>query len=271
MPTSSAPSPRPPSRIEPGHRLALATLAKRTLAARENLGAFVETVVKNETGAPMVLAPIHRAWMRHVEFCWRHDLRAIVVAPFGHGKTLSVVIPIIAWNLGRDPNLRVKIVTNEDDAAMRRLGAVRKIIESMAYRRVFPDVKQGTKWTEHELYLERPGQSPEPSVQSKGVLATGIGTRADILVFDDVVDQKNSRDPIQRQKILSLLEETWMSRLEPHGTVIYVGTLWHNSDATHNLIQRSGWCTLLQRVADDCESIEQELIGCPFPADYPAP
>ena len=60
-----------------------------------------------------------------------------------------------------------------------------------------------------------------------------------------------------------------MSRLEPDGRTLYIGTPWHLDDATHHLMQRQGWCTLIQRVSSDCQTIEQELIGAPDPIAYP--
>jgi hypothetical protein len=43
----------------------------------------------------------------------------------------------------------------------------------------------------------------------------------------------------------------------------------HNSDdATHNLMRRVGWCTLVQRVSADFTCIEQEVVGAVAPG-YP--
>lgn len=249
------------------HRLAAAKFHRKMRKAAKDFSAFIKTTVKDDHGAFLKLAPIHKAWLDHVNYCWERNLKAIVLAPFGHGKSSTLAVPLIAWHLGRDPNLRIKVVTNDDAGATKRVSAAKVIIEGPRYQQIFPNVQKGDKWTDHELYLKRGGHAIDPSVQARGVLTTGIGGRADLIVFDDVVDQRNSMDPAQRRKILELVESTWLSRLEPDGKVLYIDTLWHPDDATHHLMTRAGWCTLLQRVSADCQAIEQEVFGAD--SDYP--
>lgn len=408
--------------ISPQHRLALAKVAHRLRAARTDLPTFIETCVKDDHGKAISLAPLHRQWMAHVEYCWARDLRAIVLAPFGHGKcqpasakiqmadgsqvpiaqleglwsrvlafdadamngpddhvfkpakarafangvrkvlriclnnsrcievteehplfrrtaliggfarvcsarwvmakklrvgdslacaenhaeirsaksmrltwgevvsiddvgeqptfglevpgletyvtgdvivhnTSSFAVPLLAWILGRDPNKRIKVVTNDDASATKRVNFVKQVVESGTYKQVFPGITRGEKWTDHELYLKRLGHAVDPSIHARGIFTTGIGGRADICLFDDVVDQSNSLDAEMRLKVLNRLEQTWLTRLEPDGHVLYIGTLWHMDDATHHLMHRPGWCTLIQRWPDDCVRLEQELLG----------
>lgn len=250
-------------------RIAAAKVALRLIQARKQLGTFIQTVVRDDHGTLLELAPIHAAWIRHVEYCWERSLRAIILAPFGHGKSSAFAVPLIAFQLGLDPNKRIKIVTNDDASATKRVGLCKKIIESATYKEIFPGTRRGGKWTDHELFLQRKGDAIDPSVHARGIYTTGIGGRADIEVFDDIVDQRNSAEQNQRKKALAVIDETWTSRLEPDGKVLYIGTLWHLDDATHHLMQRPGWCTLLHKIPDDCGRIVQEVYGAD--ADYPKP
>lgn len=183
-------------------------------------------------------------------------------------NTSSLIVPLITWLVGRDPNVRIKVVTNDDAGAAKRVNAAKRIIESDEYRRVWPNVRQGDRWTDHEIYVRRLGSSPEPTVHARGIFTTGIGGRCDALLLDDVVDQKNSTDPAQRKRVLDLCEQTWFSRLEPDGKILYVATSWHQQDASHVLMQQKGWCTLVQRVSQDCLQIEQEVLGA-YDGQYP--
>jgi hypothetical protein len=248
-------------------RRARALNEARIMLARTGLATFVEQCVKDDHGERLVLAPMHLAWLRHIDYCWANGYRAMILAPFGSGKSSCLAVPLLAHSIGRDRNVRIKIVTNDDDSASKRLGAVRKIVESAVYRRVFPEVKIGGAWTGHELYVERLGHSIDPTVHARGVLTTGIGGRCDLMLFDDVVDQKNSMDQSQRRRVLSLIEQTWLSRLEPDGRALMIGTCWHQDDAMHHLMQKPRWCTLKQAVTEDCTEIAQEVIG--GGADYP--
>lgn len=238
-----------------------ARIQRRIRLARANLEEFIPLVVKDDHGHSLVLSEMHRQWVAHVDYCWKRDLRAMVLAHFGSGKSSTLAVPMACYVLGKDTNTRIKVVTNDNDNAMKRVNAIKRIIESPTYGAVWPGVLEGEKWTNHELFLRRSGFAIDPSVQARGVSATGIGGRADFILFDDVCDQKNSMDAGQRKKILSLVEETWLSRLEPDGKVLWIATVWHQDDSTHHLMQRSGWCTLVQKVSEDCTMIDQEVVG----------
>ena len=235
--------------------------------ARVDLAAFIPLVCQDDHGTPLSLAPVHNAWLAHVDYCWRRKLKALILAPFGHGKSSSLLVPLAAYCIGRDPNTRIKVVTNDDDSASKRVATVGKILETPAYRSVFPGVRPGNRWTGHEVYVERTGQAIDPTIQARGIFTTGIGGRADVELFDDIVDQKNAANAIQRSRVMDLAEQTWLSRLEPDGNVLGIGTVWHNGDAYHHWMQQPGWCTLVQSVADDCLSIEQVVYGAGD--DYP--
>ena len=239
----------------------------RVRRARVSLSHFIELAVKDDHATPIQLAEIHMSWVRHLNYAWSRDLRCMILAPFGHWKSSSLLVPLCAYLLGQDNNLRIKIITNDDDSASKRVGAVKRLIESAIYHEIFPAVTSGGAWTGHELYLKRIGHAVDPSVQARGIFTTGIGGRADVELLDDVVDQKNSMDPIQRRRVLSLLEETWFSRLEPDGHMLGIGTPWHQDDANHHLMQRPRWCTLKQAISDDCTEVEQTVIG--GDDDYP--
>jgi hypothetical protein len=238
-----------------------------TLKARTDLGMFIQQVGQDDQGRYLELVGVHRAWLTHLDYCWKRRLKAMILAPFGHGKSSTLAVPLVAWMLGRDSKLRIKVITNDDGNAARRVMGVSRIFDSDDFRRVFPDCEKGHKWTDHELYLRRAGHAIDPSVQAKGVFGTGIGTRADVLLFDDVVDQKNSMDMGQRKRVTNLVEQTWLSRLSPNGNVLWIATPWHLDDATHHFMSRPGWCALVQRVAEDCKCIEQEVVGAGD--DYP--
>ncbi len=250
---------------------------RRAAAAREDLLAraandfttFVEVVGRDESNRPFVLAPHHLAWHAHVQWCWNHNLFAGIVAPWGSGKSMGMIAPMIAFLLGRNPNWRIKVVCADDVSAMKRVGLASRILMSPAYRRIFPAVYKGGVWTKHELYVNRPGSSQEPSVEARGVFSTGIGARADFCLYDDVVDQKNSAAPDQRARVKNLLFQTWTSRLESTGLALHIATLWHLDDATHDLMAKEGWCFLVQKIKPDLSGISQELIGAGAAEGYP--
>ncbi len=256
-------------RVSRALNLALAKHHQLLRRAPVDLACFIKALVEDDEGRHLDIAPMHEAWIRHVRFCWGRHLHSIILAHFGSGKSSTLAVPLVAWLLGSNPNLRVKIITNDDASATRRVMGVARLIESSTYQRIFPHVVRGSKWTDHEFYLTRTGHALDPSVHARGFSGTGIGGRADILVFDDVVDQKNSTDVSQRRKVTNLVEQTWLSRLEPDGNVLWIATPWHLDDATHTLMKRPGWCTLIQKVSYDCCEIDQEVLSAGTLEGYP--
>lgn len=243
--------------------------------ASVNFTTFVETVSRDNVGQPIVVAPHQMMWHQHIEWCWSRGLFAGIMAPRSSGKTTSLIAPLASFLLGRDPNQRLKIISNDDRTAMKRVGETARVLRSPIYRRVFPAVFKGGAWTKHELYVNRSGSSPEPSLEARGVMSTGVGGRADAALFDDVVDQRNSADPLQRRKVIDLVQETWILSLDQGAEgktahALWISTPWSQGDCSFDLMAKPGWCFLIQRVSQDLTCIEQEVVGGgDFAKDYP--
>jgi hypothetical protein len=224
---------------------------------RRTLSDFAAEVCRDERGHRIALAPIHTSWHDFVRRAWEAKQRALILAPFGHGKSQSLVIPLIAYELGRDPQLRVKIVSDSDDNAGQKLISLKRMIESPSYRRLFPGVRPGGTWTKTALYLQRHGHASDPSVESLSVEGKPLGKRADILVLDDVIDQEAEFSEPIRDKVYSRLTFSFFSRLAPGGRVLAVGTPQHADDSYARFSGSPGWRTLVQRISEDCSVIHQ--------------
>lgn len=268
------PAPMALTALAPQVLQAAAALETANRACRANLTKFVLEVARNEEGEAITLAPMHLQWHRHLDYCWSNGLRCMILAHFGSGKSSSFAVPLISWLVGNDVQRRIKVVSNSDAQAKQRVASVKQLMESVAYRKVFPEVRPGAKWSDHELFVRRQGYSLDPSVHARGVFTIGVGGRADVIVFDDVVDQKNSEDPTQRRKVRNMVDQTWLTRLDrkpgvPEPLVLWIATPWHVDDATHGLMATPGWCTLTQSCSVDCTEFRQEvsgaLIGVPYP------
>lgn len=240
---------------------------ERVRDARGDAIAFAELCARDEKGGPIVLSQIHLSWYWHVEYCWARGMNAGIMAPFGSGKSSALLVPLAAFLIGQDPQRRIKIVSNGDDFAKQRVAAVKGIVESPSYRDVFPEVRRGDKWSDHELFVRREGGAIDPTLHARGVLTKGIGGRADYVLFDDIVDQENASTLGGRTKTKQRARGTWMSRLDgPHARAMLVATAWHQDDATHDFMASPDWCFLVQRVSQDLERYEQEVINAG--ADY---
>ena len=258
------------------------SLLEQTLvAARTDFGAFFEFVFRDAEGRAVQLATIHKTWQLHLEYCWSIGKLPAILAPYAHAKTSVVTVARTAFEIGQNLNLRAKVICQNDSKAMERVMGISTLISSPRYKLLFPNVrevskesardrKQIARWTQHELFVQRPGFAIDPTVQAAGVLTAGAGGRSDLNVYDDVVDQKNAIDePALRDKVANNIDHVWMGRLEPAGRVAFIGTCYHGDDYTHRILKRPSWCVLKQWISEDFKRIEQEVYNAPD--DYPIP
>lgn len=255
---------------QPAYLDARRGIEEKIRAARSNLAAFVEVVGQDENGDPVELDYIHRSWIVHVQYAWSHGKHAMIMAPFSSGKTSTMAVPLCAFLIGQNPQTRIKIVCANDDMSKLRVASVKGMIDSYAYRKVFPGIRRGQKWDTQDAFVEREGHSTDPTIQARGVLTEGMGSKADILLMDDVCTQKNSEEEAVRLKIKKMATGTWMSRLDgPEARALAFATAWSSDDYSNDLKNDPRWCTLVQRVQlPDLEHYEQEVFGIGLD-DYP--
>jgi len=220
----------------------------RIAEARTKFGPFMEYCFFDET----TREPYRQQWF-HDEWAdaWSEFDRVIIVAPRDHGKTSQIVGRVI-WELGRNPNLRIKIACAADGRAKERLF---EIIQHIQYNKriqeVFPELKQDNdaEWSKHKIVVKRTAMHRDASVEALGITATATGGRCDLLIADDVVDRRNALSfPKLREQIKQAWKSDWTNLLEPESRVWYICTLWHKDDLSHELMENEAFETLFYAV-----------------------
>jgi hypothetical protein len=202
---------------------------------RMDVNWFIEYVSQDpETLLYLKQQPFHKEWQQMIS-----DFdRVLIAAPRGHGKSVQLVGRLV-WELGNNHNLRIKIIGSSDDKSKEILGLARELIsKSERVKAVFPDlvVDYDRGDTQTKFFVVRDIPQRDPSVEASGVLSTGAGGRADLLVCDDVVDLKNSViNPAQREQVIKAIKETWFSLVSSTGTIVWICTPYHIADCTHDL------------------------------------
>lgn len=235
---------------------------ERIRHAREDLRTYIEVCGRNEDGDRIELDYIHRAWIWHLDYCWSRGLHAMILAPFGSGKSSTLAVPLTTWLIGNNVQIRIKFVSNGDDDAQRRVAAAKTIMETADYRDVFPNVLKGPRWGDSQVEVVRQRGPIDATLHARGVETRGVGQRADVIIFDDVCDQLNSSEAGRRKKVKEFVSRTWMSRLDQKvGRALWIATPWDPDDATYDLMHKPKWCTLVQRVSSDHLHYEQEVFN----------
>lgn len=210
----------------------------------------------------MTLSPIHRSWIKHIEFCFAKGFYCGILAPWGHGKSSICAIALPLYLIGVNPSERIKVISNTDSNARKRIMLIRNYIqESAKYHGIFPGVvpDPDNQWTQHELYLRRDTRAVDASLEAQGVLGQGTGGRCTVFIFDDPVDEKSLSSAKTRETISNVFKNVWLSRLEPGGRIVYIATRWHEKDLTGEMLENKKFCFLVQRVSRDFTCIEEEI------------
>ena len=66
--------------------------------------------------------------------------RLLITIPPRHLKTVTTSVAFVAWLIGRDPSSRIIIASYGQGLADKNLKDLRRLLESEAYRSLFPDV-----------------------------------------------------------------------------------------------------------------------------------
>jgi len=161
----------------------------------------------------------------------------LVLFPRDHGKSAMVAYRV-AWELTKDPTLRVLYISATSNLAQKQLGFIKQIFESDVHRRYWPDhvhPEEGkrSKWTASEIELDHPlrkiEQVRDPSIMTAG-LTTGItGLHFDIAVLDDVVVYENAYTQEGRNRVET--QYSLLASIEGTGAREWVvGTRYHPKD-----------------------------------------
>ena len=219
--------------------------------ARTHFPAFMEYCFTDETERrPVEMQWFHDEWSLAMD----EENHMIIVAPRDHGKT-TIIVGRVIWELGRNPNLRIKIVCASDGRAKERLY---EIVQHIKYnprvREVFPALVEADEgeWSKHKIVVRRTARHRDASIEALGITSTATGGRADLLIADDVVDRRNALSmPALRDQIKQAWRSDWSNLLEPDSRVWYICTLWHKDDLSHELMDNSAYRTLFYSVPDD--------------------
>lgn len=165
---------------------------------------------------------LHRniaAWLERGVLRRREGLLLTVFR--GGGKSTLVGL-LCAWLLWRDPARRILVVAAEQRLARKTVRQVRGVIERHP---ATPGLKpkRPDQWGADELVVDRPGGARDPSLLARGITGNLTGSRADIVVCDDVEVPNTAANPALREALRERLGELPFI-LVPGGLLLYVGT-----------------------------------------------
>jgi Holliday junction resolvasome RuvABC endonuclease subunit len=147
--------------------------------------------------------------------------RAIIQAFRGVGKTW-ITVAFVCWALYCNPQLKILVVSaSKLHADNFTTFAMRLILELPELQHLKPTDDQRNSKVSFDVAQATADHSP--SVKSVGITGQLTGSRADIIVVDDVEVPNNSATQVMRDKLAESVKE-FDAILKPDGIVIYLGT-----------------------------------------------
>ena len=200
-----------------------------------------------------------RTWSIEVD-----DTHVHLAGDFITHNTQQLPVGRTIWELGNDPDLRIKIACQSDEKSKERLFEVTDHLErNQDVIEVFPHLAKSKTggWTRHKITVERTSFSKDSSIEAMGVTSGATGGRADLLVADDICDRRNTLQfPQMREQVIQAWRSDWSNLLEPDGRIIYVSTLWHKLDCSHGLIDNEAYAVLRHDVNSEGNGFDVQFI-----------
>jgi len=216
----------------------MASIEEIRQAAENDLEFFISLVAPTQ-----VLGNCHK----EVLSWWtRPDAKnfQLLLFPRDHGKSRLVAYRV-AWELTKDPTLRVLYISATANLAEKQLTFIKGIMDSDIYRRYWPDhihKEEGkrAKWTNSEIALDHPLRKREnvrdPSIFTGGLTTSLTGLHCDIAVLDDVVVAENALTVEGRNKVAS--QYSLLSSIEGADAREWVvGTRYHSKDLYNDIME----------------------------------
>lgn len=151
--------------------------------------------------------------------------RRVIEAFRGVGKSW-ITAAYVLWRLFRNPQLKILVVSASKDRADAFSVFVKQLIETVdILQSLKPQGNQRNSNLAFDVGPARPSQSP--SVKSVGIFGQLTGSRADIIIADDVETPKTAYTQTMRDRLWEAVKEfdaVLTSNTGEENSIIYLGT-----------------------------------------------
>lgn len=150
---------------------------------------------------------------------WDNDTGVLQVF---RGSAKSTIVGLfIAYSLVKNPKLRFLVLSADSDTASKITHDVTNIVSRHPLAKHLRG-RENT-WRESSFWVNGADDPRSPSVIAKGIGSNVTGSRADIVLFDDIEVPKNAENEALRAKLRQKISDT-VHILVPGGSRLFVGT-----------------------------------------------
>jgi predicted phage terminase large subunit-like protein len=171
----------------------------------------------------------HRQLLRHQ---LRNPRRSLALVWRGAGKTTARTVAYGIFKILKNPDIRILIASRSgENASMMAIEMRNHFEKNEKFRRVFGDWVGADNWSDTEFTV-KPRRSPkrEPTVCTVGVEGAVVSRHFDVVLGDDLVEEKTARTPKTREILRTFYWKSLFPCLEPNGEIHLSGTPYHYAD-----------------------------------------
>jgi hypothetical protein len=191
-------------------------------------------------------APHRKNWLETIEELQKEakkintKKKLLVLSPRGHGKSL-LSVSFVLRQLCLNRNASILYISSTAGQAEKRVRLIKqfmdddKIIEDWCQAPYLPFFGPNSKETASQLYITRSGKSIDPTLEAVGSGGSVTGAHVDIIIIDDLEDDKTTNSPGLRQKTREWIGATLMPILNQGGLLLVIGTRKHEDDVYHHM------------------------------------
>ena len=170
--------------------------------------------------------------------------RILVNIPPNHAKSMTITVDYVTWQVARNPNYRILIVSQTQRLAADFLYAIKQRLTHPMYEDLQSAYAAGVGFNSKSASWQatrvtfgdelRESSEKDPNIEAVGIGGQIYGKRADMIIVDDAVTLSNAND-FERQ--MKWLTQDVRSRLNPTGKLIIIGTRVASVDLYRELRQ----------------------------------
>lgn len=182
----------------------------------------------------------------------QHSPKRIIIEAFrGVGKSY-ITAAYVCWRLYLNPEVKIMVVSAGKERADAFSIFVKALLRDVPMlQHLQPKPELGHRDSNVAFDVNGSSPSGSPSVKSVGINGQMTGSRADIIIADDIEIPSNSATHDLREKLQERVKE-FSAVLTPNGKIVYLGTP-QTELSLYNVLESRGYQVLI------------------YPARYPSP
>lgn len=206
------------------------TVYRRLLRSAEtDFLAFLHVTEPQNDESSYVIGDLHEFLARQIQAVYDGHAppNQSTSVPPQHGKSQLLAVRCTAWLMGRQPGISVALTGFSGTLLKGFLREIKRIMESPAYRRIFPRIEP-VFGLDTAMEVEFSNGS---SIICKSAGSKLTGRRVDWLVIDDAhAGRAEAESPLQRRRVIEWFFGDCITRLSEGAKIMLIGTRWHPND-----------------------------------------